>query len=97
MACVAPEIILQAGGAAAGALAPELDSASVGLAVSGLRRVAREGSQLLVSLSGHLEEVLARLNRYEGVAFEVLDQTLEDIFVEYAAGEEISRGEGEND
>ncbi|HHW45048.1 MAG TPA: ABC transporter ATP-binding protein [Desulfotomaculum sp.] len=63
----------------------------------GVRRVAREGSHLLISLSGHLDEVLGRLNRYEGVAFEVLDQTLEDIFVEYVAGEEVNREAGEND
>lgn len=44
----------------------------------------RAASHLLISLSGHLEEVLARLNRYEDVAFEVLDQTLEDTFMEYA-------------
>ncbi|MFZ5897713.1 MAG: hypothetical protein ACOYU7_00755 [Bacillota bacterium] len=35
MACVVPEIILQAGGAAAGALAPEPGPASVGLTVFG--------------------------------------------------------------
>jgi hypothetical protein len=43
------------------------------------------------------DEVLDRLNRYEGVAFEVLDQTLEDILVEYAADEETNREAGEND
>lgn len=41
--------------------------------------------------------MLDRLNRYEGVAFEVLDQTLEDILVEYAADEETNREAGEND
>ncbi|OAT79349.1 ABC transporter ATP-binding protein [Desulfotomaculum copahuensis] len=63
----------------------------------GVRRVAREGSRLLISLSGRLDEVLVRLQRYEGAAFDVLDQTLEDIFVEYAGGEESVWEVGEDD
>lgn len=52
----------------------------------GVRRVEREESGLLLTLSGHLDEVLGRLAGTGATAFETLDQTLEDIFVEYAGG-----------
>jgi len=60
----------------------------------GVRRVEREESGLLLNLSGHLDEVLGRLAGSGAAAFEVLDQTLEDIFVEYAGGSVDLREEG---
>lgn len=50
----------------------------------GVRRVQREGSRLLISVSGQAEEVVGRLSGYDGAACEVIDQTLEDIFINYA-------------
>jgi len=63
----------------------------------GVRRIEREGSRLLISLSGHLDEILDRLKTVDGIAFEVLDQTLEDIFVEYSGGEKSDKEERTND
>jgi ABC-2 type transport system ATP-binding protein len=50
----------------------------------GVRLAEREGSRVLLSVSGQVREVLARLGKYDGAAYEVIDQTLEDIFVNYA-------------
>ncbi|HBV96524.1 MAG TPA: ABC transporter ATP-binding protein [Desulfotomaculum sp.] len=57
----------------------------------GVRRVEREGSRLLVTVSGQVEEVAGRLSGYDGAACEVIDQTLEDIFINYA-GEGLING-----
>lgn len=57
----------------------------------GVRRVEREGSRLLITVSGQVEEVIGRLSGYDGAACEVIDQTLEDIFINYA-GEGLING-----
>ncbi|MCL4439992.1 MAG: ABC transporter ATP-binding protein [Firmicutes bacterium] len=50
----------------------------------GVRSVVREGSRFLITVSGHVDEVTGKLKKYDGAAYEVLDQSLEDIFVDYA-------------
>lgn len=61
---------------------------------SGVRRVEREETGLLLTLSGHLDDVLGRLAGSGATAFETLDQTLEDIFVDYAGGaSNVGKGE----
>lgn len=56
----------------------------------GVRRVEREGSRLLLSVSGHVKELEGRLSNHDVATFEVLDQTLEDIFVDYAQEEGLT-------
>lgn len=50
----------------------------------GVRSVVREGSRFLISVSGHVDEVTGRIGDCEGAAYEVIDQSLEDIFLAYA-------------
>lgn len=57
----------------------------------GVRRVEKEGSRLLIMVSGQVEEVVGRISGYDGATWEVIDQTLEDIFINYA-GEGLING-----
>lgn len=50
----------------------------------GVRRVEPDKDMVVLTLSGHVEEVTARLGAMDRVVFEVADQTLEDIFITYA-------------
>lgn len=54
----------------------------------GVRSVRRDGHGFLLTLADHPEEVLERLRKLPGAAIEVVDMTLEEIFLEYAAPKE---------
>ncbi len=50
----------------------------------GVRRLEQEDGRTVLVVSGHVEELTERLCSLDRVTFEVLDQTLEDIFITYA-------------
>ncbi len=58
----------------------------------GVRAVAREGRGWLISVESRLDEVRGRLQALDPSYLEVVDMTLEEIFVDYAGGERLVLG-----
>ncbi|HUW65211.1 MAG TPA: ABC transporter ATP-binding protein [Spirochaetia bacterium] len=54
----------------------------------GVRRIERENGRTVLVVSGQVEEIAEKLRSLDRVTFEILDQTLEDIFITYAEEQE---------
>ena len=53
----------------------------------GVTDVEAQGRGLVIECDGCLEEVLTRINEFNPVDKEVIDVTLEEVFIKYAGGE----------
>lgn len=55
-------------------------------AMRGIKNVAREGSSYLISVENNLQEILERLRANPYLALDIIDQNLEEIFIEKVRG-----------
>ncbi len=56
------------------------------VAIPGVRAVRREGRGFLLTLAGDVGGVLDRLRVFPGLTYDVIDMTLEEVFLDYADG-----------